>query len=123
MKWYGAKATAKAHEGAVAGLQMWADDLLKASQSETPVAPIGGGFLRDSGSTAMDAPAMRAAVSYKGFPARSNDRTGGGNVAVIVHESMSLSHSTGKAKYLEDPLNASKSSGPEKVRAAIKAAL
>jgi hypothetical protein len=123
LKWNGERAKAAARRGGLSGLKRWADDVFDASQEEVPVAPVRGGFLRDSGQVSVDEGVGRAAVSYSGPPARSDGRFGGADIAAIVHEDMGAQHSTGKAKYLEDPLNATKTSGPQTVAREIKAAL
>jgi hypothetical protein len=115
--WRGAEAKAKARAGAVRGLGLWAEDVLTASQPLVPVSPnTGGGLLRDSGTTTVDAGSLSAAISYDG-PA---DKPA---LPVWVHENMANSHETGEAKFLEKPLNASKQSGPATVAREIKAAL
>ena len=93
VKWYGAKAKSRAHAGAANGLQKAAEHLLEKAQAITPVAPTFGGKLRDSGFTAVDAGALRAAVSFQ---------TG---YSIQVHETMTDHHSVGQAKYLEQPFN------------------
>lgn len=122
--WRGDEAKRRARAGAAEGLRQWADAVLESSQEQVPVAPVGGGYLKGSGKVAVDEGALRAAVGYDTGPAKSGDgRSGGGNLAVVVHENMHARHSTGKAKFLEDPFNASKESGRETVAAAIKEAL
>lgn len=115
LKWYGGKAKVRARIGAARGLKQWADDVLKDSQPQVPVAPVGGGFLRDSGKSEVDAAALRAVVSYDSPP--------GTHLAIWVHENMTAQHTVGNAKFLENPLNESKHSGPETVRREIKQAL
>lgn len=96
--WHGAEAKAKARAGAVRGLQMGADYVLKASQAEVPVAAVGGGFTKESGEVAIDDAALRAAVSYSG-PA---DKP---KLPIWVHEDMTAQHPAGQAKFLETPVN------------------
>jgi hypothetical protein len=116
--WRGEEAKARAREGGVAGLKKWADDLLAASQPLVPVAPtMNGGFLRDSGRAQVDeGDALLAAVSYDG-PA---DKPA---LPIWVHENMAFQHDVGQAKFLEGPLNGSKTTGPAVVGAAIKSRL
>ena len=114
--WHGAEAKAKARAGAVSGLQKWVDDVALSSKAEVPVADADGGFTRDSQQVSVDEASLRAAVSYSG----PGDKP---KLPIWVHEGMSAHHPTGKAKFLEDPLNASKNSGPETVRAEVKKAL
>jgi len=114
MTWHGRKVEAAVKEAAARGLKQWADDVLKASQPEVPVAAVGGGFTRDSGKVEVDAGALQAAVSYDSPP--------GTHLAIWVHENMRNQHLVGKSKFLEDPLNASKASGPKTVAAEIKKA-
>ena len=124
MRWHGEKAKAAAAKGAARGLKQWADDVLEASRKEVPVAPVGGGMLRDSGKAEVDKGALRAFVSYTGpEPKSGGRRTPNVNVAILMHEAMRFHHTTGRSKYLEGPLNASKKSGRETVAAEIKKAL
>lgn len=117
IKWDDSKARAAAKAGGAAGLKKWADDLLAASQPEVPVSPnTGGGLLRDSGKAEVDAAGGRAAVSYAG----PGDKP---NLPIWVHENMAAQHSTGKAKFLEDPLSGSRVSGPAAVAAEIRGRL
>lgn len=122
--WHGDRAKAAVHEGAVKGLTKWAEDVLEVSQPEVPVAAEGGGFLRDSGKVEVDDDALVATISYSSPPTRSDGRRApSASVAVIVHENMRAHHTTGNAKFLENPANASKKSGPQTVRDAIKKAV
>ena len=123
MSWHGARAKVAARRGAVNGLQEWAQEVFDGSQKEVPVAPVKGGYLRDSGKVDVDSIGLQAAVSYSGPPTSSDGRSAGTDVAVMVHEDLSASHSTGKAKYLESPLNASREIGQAIVAREIKKAL
>lgn len=114
MTWHGDEVKDKVLKGAAAGLSQWAKDVGEAAQAETPVAEAQGGFTRDSLVVDVDEEGLRAAVSFDSPP--------GTHLAVWVHENMSYAHTTGKAKFLEDPLNDSKKSGPQTVAEAIKAA-
>lgn len=121
MLWHGQRAFDAARRGAVKGLKDWADEVYDVSQREVPVAPTGGGHLKDSGRVDVDEGALQAAVSYEGGEPTAQGRSPVPrvDVAILVHEATRFRHTIGKAKYLEDPLNATTKSGPEKVRAAI----
>ena len=82
LRWYGERVKAAARKGAVRGLESWADEVLEGSQRRVPVAPIRGGFLRDSAKTAVDENDLRAAVSYESPPERADGRMGGASMAV-----------------------------------------
>lgn len=98
VKWYGDKAKNAARDGAVAGLENATDELLKLSQKEVPISPYSrGGFLRDTGQSAVDSAELVGAVSYDG----ASDTPG---MAVYVHERMNIRHQTGRSKFLEGPL-------------------
>jgi hypothetical protein len=115
VKWYGDKAKAAARRGAVKGLTEWADEVYEGSQEQVPVA-VGrpdAGYLKATGKVDVDEGALRAAVSYDRSPRVEH-------LAIWVHERMDQAHPHGKAKFLEDPLNQSKTSGPEKVARAIR---
>jgi hypothetical protein len=116
--WHGKEAELKARMGAMAGLEKWAADVASASKREVPVSENrGGGFLRDSQKVSVDVSELKAAVSYSGPPDKRN-------LPIWVHENMKAQHPfMGKAKFLEGPLNATKTSGPEAVRAEIKRSL
>jgi len=120
LRWYGERVKAAVRKGAVRGLESWADEVLEGSQRRVPVAPIRGGFLRDSAKTAVDENDLRAAVSYESPPERADGRMGGASMAVYVHENMRARHTGGKsAKFLETALNETRRSGPERVRREI----
>ncbi len=119
VRWHGERAKAAARRGAVRGLAAWADQVLEGSQRRVPVAPVRGGFLRDSAKAQIDEGSLRAAVSYDSPPTRADGRSGGAPISVYVHENMHARHATGSAKFLEIPLNESRRSGPELVRRAI----
>ena len=115
--WYGDEAKARAREGGARGIAKWALELLAASQPLVPVSPrTGGGMLRDSGRTQVDAAEMIAAVSYDG----PGDKP---SLPIWVHENLSMQHDTGQAKFLEEPLNASRPTGPATVAEEIHANL
>jgi len=108
MKWHGDVAKRRAKQGAADGLSRAAEYLLEKSQPLVPVAPVGGGYLRDAGVASVDKGALRAAVSYITGPTVADGRMGGGNLAVVVHEDMGAHHLTGHSKYLEQPFNSEK---------------
>jgi len=98
---------AKMHAAAAAALKEAADELLQVASETVPVAPVGGGFLRDSGKVEVDEAGPSAQVGYTTGPARGDGRARGGSLAVIVHEDTTtraggpLQHSPGRAKWLE----------------------
>ena len=98
--WHGKQVSAREKIGAERGLRKWAEHVLEGATKEVPVAPSGG-TLQDSGVTDVDPARMEATVSY-GTP-----------YAVVQHENLTYHHSKpgAKAKYLEDPLNASRAEG------------
>ena len=85
---------AKMHEAAAAALKEAADELLSVASESVPVAPVGGGFLRDSGNAEVDAAGLSAQVSYGG----PSDKP---SLPVWVHEDTTAKHGTGHAKWLE----------------------
>lgn len=99
-------------KGGAAGLKRWADDVLAATTPHVPVAPVHGGFLRDSGTAEVDAEELLAAVSYDSPP--------GTHDAIWVHENLRHKHTVGEAKFLENTLNGSRTTGPEAVAAEIR---
>ena len=116
VKWYGEKAKLAVRRGAARGLREWAELVFKEADAIVPVAPVKGGFLRDSGKVEVDEGALRAAISY--------DTPPGMHLAIWVHEIMGRRHSSGKeAKFLEKPLNASKTKGQILVSREIKKVL
>jgi len=92
---------AKMHEAGAAALKEAADELLRAASPDVPVAPAyfrNRGALRDSGKAEVDEAGLSAQVGYVTGP---SGRSGGGSIAVVVHEDTTASHSTGRAKWLE----------------------
>ena len=92
---------AKMHEAAAAALKEAADELLRVATPDVPVAPAhfrNRGALRDSGKAEVDEAGLSAQVGYTTGP---SGRSGGGSIAVVVHEDTTASHSTGRAKWLE----------------------
>ena len=110
--WRGELASAREKIGAERGLRKWAEHVLQQATVEVPVAPSGG-TLQDSGMTDVDPARMEATVSYD-TP-----------YAVVQHENLTYHHTKpgAKAKYLEDPLNASRADGLAILAAEIRAAL
>ena len=108
MTWHGDKAKRRARDGAEAGLLAAAQHILAKSEPLVPVAPVGGGYLKDAGVASVDGGQLKAAISYITGDTRDDGRQGGGNLAVVVHEDMTASHARGQAKYLEQPFNAEK---------------
>lgn len=92
--------------GAADGLQDWAELLLDASQVEVPVET---GALRDSGTVSVERAELVAAVSYDGVE------------APVQHEMLNYHHPNGgKAKFLEQPLHATKGEGLAALAARIR---
>ena len=85
---------ARMHAAAAAALKDAADELLRVATPDVPVAPVGGGFLRDSGKAEVDEAGLCAQVSYGGPPGKSL-------LPVWVHEDTTAKHTTGHAKWLE----------------------
>lgn len=122
MKWRGEQATAALRRGALRGLKAWADDVFKESQRLVPVDTKDprGGRLKESGKVEVDAGKLKAVISYKGEH-RKADGKSSGPTAIFVHEIMTVKHDgIQQAKYLEQPLMASRRSGPARVRAEIR---
>lgn len=117
VNWHDEAAKAAVRRGGAKGAHDWAQDVLSRSQPEVPVSPLtGGGFLKGTGKV-TDAPdQMKAAVSYSG----PSDKP---NLPVWVHELRGISHTTGKPKFLEDPLNADTDSGLERMADALRSEL
>jgi hypothetical protein len=123
MKWHGPKVKSQMRKGAADGLLAAAEHILSKSEPLVPVAPIGGGYLRDSGKALVDGDALRAAVTYITEPANDDGRQGGGDLAVMVHEIMDAHHSVGRAKYLETPFNTEKNAALKFIADGVKAKL
>ena len=111
-RWHGAAARMAVARGGAAGLKKWADDVLEATTPHVPVAPVRGGFLRDSGAVAVDGEALVAAVSYDSPP--------GTHLAIWVHEEMTDQHTVGEAKFLENTLNGSQATGLDAIASEIR---
>jgi len=111
MKWHGPEVKAKVQVAAERGLYLWAEEVLTEA---TKQVPLEYGTLQDSGQAHPPDPGtLRAAVSYNAPP-----------YDIYQHEALDWNHPRGrKAKYLEDPLNASKAKGLALVAAEIKKAL
>jgi hypothetical protein len=83
-------------------LEEVADVVLEDAQADTPVAEVGGGYLRDTGEVDVDRDACRATVSFGSPPIASDGRHATGeSVAAMVHEIKKYRHGTGHAKFLE----------------------
>jgi hypothetical protein len=110
VKWHGKEVSAKAHAGAARGLYKWAEHVLEGAEREVPVAPSGGTLQSSGKAHPCEGSKLQTAVSFD-TP-----------YAVKQHEEMDYHHTRpgAKAKYLEDPLNASKDKGNEIVAAEIK---
>ncbi len=109
--WTGKVATVRERAGAAKGLRRWAEHVLQQATVIVPLAPSGG-TLQDSGATDVDAGRLEASVSYD-TP-----------YACIQHENMTYHHAPGRqAKYLEQPLNASRLTGLEILAEEIRLSL
>lgn len=105
----------KVREAAVLGLKKAADDVLAESEK---IVPIDEGMeLSKSGETSVDPNELRAAVSYgRNGIARA--------YAERQHEELQLRHDDGRrAKFLEDPLNQSRSRSAQTIAAEMRRAL
>lgn len=118
--WHGAAVSRKLRNAAAEGLLDAAEHILSVSQPLVPVAPVGGGYLRDTGVASVDEGELRAAVSYITGDTREDGRHGGGNLAVVVHEDMDSHHTTGQAKFLEQPFNSEKDEVLRRIAASIR---
>jgi len=95
IRFNGAPAARAMREGAARGLLLAAEHVLQQSQE---IVPLDESPLMQSGTASVDPPSLTAAVSYD-TP-----------YAVKQHEDLSLRHAPGRTgKYLERPLNASRS--------------
>lgn len=93
LTWNGARVERKLRAAAVTGLGQWAELVLTDARTQVPLDEA---TLERSGVTSVDADELAAAVSFD-TP-----------YAVEQHENMQFTHAPGrKAKYLEDPWNAS----------------
>ena len=107
VKWHGAKAKADTQRGAERGLYLWAEHVL---EEAVRIVPLQEGTLMRSGvAHKPESGTLQAAVSFDGpYAARQ-------------HEEMDWQHPGGRqAKYLENPLNASKDTGMRIVQREIK---
>ena len=115
LKWYGREVTETMKAGAVEGLKLSSESLLRITTPEVPVSPWSrGGFLRDTGKAEADEGELMAAVSYSG----SSDNP---SLPVYVHERTDVQHETGSAKFLESALMANKDELLRQIADAIKA--
>jgi len=109
MKWDGRKAKGAARAGANRGLLKWAEHVLEQANRIVPIEKGANGGLLSTGVTSQDESKLTVAVSY--------DKP----YAVRQHEELEYKHDAGRrAKYLEEPLNASKSLGGGMVASEIK---
>ncbi|MGW1267532.1 hypothetical protein [Streptomyces sp. NPDC002491] len=94
LTWHGPAVAQQLREGAARGLLLAAEHVLQQSQE---VVPLDESPLMQSGTASVDAASLTAAVSYD-TP-----------YAVVQHERLDYRHAPGRtAKYLERPLNASR---------------
>ncbi len=98
-------------DAAERGVHAATEQLLDASRPEVPVASgrPGAGLLRDSGRA--DADGLTGAVSYDT------------EYAEKVHERMDFRHPTGRAKFLEGPLNENREALVETIADHIRRAI
>ncbi|MFJ6566222.1 hypothetical protein ACIQNU_02290 [Streptomyces sp. NPDC091292] len=105
----GAPVAREIHAAAARGLYLAAEHVLTQSQA---VVPIDEAALQRSGTASVDPPSLTAAVSYD-TP-----------YAVRQHEELSYRHAPGRtAKYLERPLNASRTEVLALIAAQVRRAL
>lgn len=105
----GAAASREMRQGAARGLFLAAEYVLGLSQE---VVPLDESPLMHSGTASVDEPSLTAMVSYD-TP-----------YAVVQHERLDYRHAPGRqAKYLEQPLNASRGQGQALIAAQIRRAL
>lgn len=114
LKWNGPKVKENEREGARQGLIRWAEEVLTRSIPECPLGPSGG-TLRDSGHV--------WAPGENGLGDLESGVTYNTPYAVKQHEELEYHHTTPgtKAKYLEDPANASRATGQRMVAEEILA--
>ncbi|MBK3563226.1 MULTISPECIES: hypothetical protein [unclassified Streptomyces] len=109
LRFNGAPAARAMREGAARGLLLAAEHVLQQSQE---LVPLDESPLLQSGTASVDAPSLTAAVSYD-TP-----------YAVKQHENLAYRHAPGRtAKYLERPLNASRSDVLALIAAQMRRAL
>jgi len=95
LRWHGDAVARQMRDGAARGLLLAAEHVLQQSQE---LVPLDESPLMQSGTASVDPPSLTAVVSYD-TP-----------YAVRQHEELSYRHAPGRtAKYLERPLNASRS--------------
>jgi hypothetical protein len=100
-------ASSNARAAAELALYLEGERIMGESKGECPVDT---GALRSSGNVVEE----EAGSVTLNYPL---------DYAVYVHENMEAIHPTGKAKFLEDPVNRALPSIPEKIGAAITAAI
>jgi hypothetical protein len=107
--WNVREAERKMRLGALLGISQWAELLLQKSREEVPLDEA---TLERSGVASTDEETLTAAVAYD-TP-----------YAVAQHENMQYTHAPGrKAKYLEDPWNASADTAGDLIAANIRRAM
>lgn len=122
MSWRGEQAKAVMRSAAAEGLKAWVQDAFDESQRLVPVDDDDprGGTLKESGAVEVDESKLRAVISYSGEH-RKADGKSSGPTAIFVHEDMTVQHSGGRqAKYLEQPLMDSRTTGPAKAAVEIR---
>jgi hypothetical protein len=110
--WNGEAVGKAARVAAARGVQLWAEHVLQQARAQVP---------HDEGTLERSGAVVPSRVSPDNLEATVVfDQS----YAVVQHEDMSFQHPGGrKAKYLEDPMNASKDDGPKLVQKQLKKAL
>ena len=105
-----ADAASRMQTGAARGLHMWGEHVL---DEAVRVVPIEEGVLQNSGTVGQSADGKTVGIGFGSGAAAK--------YAVPQHEHLEYQHDPGKqAKYLEMPLQASKSTGLRILRDAVK---
>lgn len=108
MKWYGPQVNAKARAAAIGGLATAGEHLLNMSRREVPVDR---GDLKRSGRVELSEGGAVLSIIF--------DQP----YALRQHEELGYRHEQGKAKYLEDPLNANSAVMEQLIATAVRRAL
>ncbi|MFS4105129.1 hypothetical protein [Streptomyces sp. PD-S100-1] len=104
-----APAEREMRQGAARGLLLGAEHVL---QQATAVVPLDEGYLQSTGTASVDESALQAAVSFDG------------PYAVRQHEELTWRHAPGRtAKYLENPLVASRAQVAALIAAQLRRSL
>lgn len=128
VQWSQEKIIAAAKKAAMDGAEEWARvDVLPSADENCPT---------DSGVMKGSHAVIRDGVAVMAGPHNEGDTFGGGQDQIIIgyggaasayvqrqHEDMTLSHPSGKAKWLEDAFNEAKDKLSEKVQARVAGAL